>query len=309
MRADGSVNAAGLAQLGGAHDLVVQGFAHAVQALEFIVGDAVALGPGIDDGQGLRVVGGELRIDGSARGQQLLRAHEVRHVGVDFARVDRISVHAVDLGALDFSVPIRALDQAHHELAAAAARQVDQVIDHEGAAFLIRLHHETDAVEAGQVGIEGHRLHQVERQFQAVGFFGVDVQADVVFFCQHDEGLQARQQLRHHAGALGAAVARVQGRQLDGDAGAVLDAAPVRGAADGVDRAFIRGVVTGRVGFRERRLAQHVVGIAVAAGFVVAAVFQRFLYRLAGNELVAEHAHGHVDALAYQRFAALGDEL
>ena len=35
----------------------------------------------------MRVVGGELRVDGVRRGQQLARAGEVGDVGVDLARV------------------------------------------------------------------------------------------------------------------------------------------------------------------------------------------------------------------------------
>jgi hypothetical protein len=42
-------------------------------------------------------------------------------------------------------------------------------------------------------------FHQVQRQFQAVGFFGVDVQADVVLLGQQQQLLHARQQFTHHA--------------------------------------------------------------------------------------------------------------
>ncbi len=74
-----------------------------------------------------------------------------------------------------------------------------------------------------------------------------------------------------------------------------------------MDRLLVRCVVMLRIEFGQRRFAQHVVRVAVAARFVVAAVFQRLVDGLAGDELVAQHAHRHVDALADQRFAALGD--
>ncbi len=212
MRADRCVNAAWLSQIAGADDLIVQGLAHAVQALEFVIADAVAFRPRVNDGQRLRVVRGKLRIDHARRAQQLLRADEVGHIGVDLARVDRIAAHAVHLGALDFRVPIGAFHQPHHELAATASRQVDQIIDHERAALLIRLHHKTDAVKTGQLGIEGHGFHQVERQFQTIDFFGIDVQADIVFLCQQHQRPHARQQLLHHACPLSPAVARMQRR-------------------------------------------------------------------------------------------------
>jgi hypothetical protein len=73
----------------------------------------------------------------------------------------------------------------------AAARQVDQIVDHERAALLVALHHEADAVPAGQLRLEAEPLEQVERDFQAVGFLGVDVDADVVLAGQHRQALQA----------------------------------------------------------------------------------------------------------------------
>ena len=67
-----------------------------------------------------------------------------------------------------------------------AAGEVDQIVDYEGAAFLISLHHEADAMVAGQIGIGNQGFHQIEREFEAVGFFGVDVDADVVFFAEQE---------------------------------------------------------------------------------------------------------------------------
>ena len=58
---------------------------------------------------------------------------------------------------------------------AAAARQVDDVVDHIRATLLVGLDHETDAVPAGQLRLEAQALEQVQGQLQAVGFFGVDV--------------------------------------------------------------------------------------------------------------------------------------
>ncbi|CAB3925919.1 hypothetical protein LMG26858_05800 [Achromobacter anxifer] len=312
MRADRRIDAAGTVELAlrqRTHHLVVQRFAHAVQALELILAGIVVLPRQlIDRGQGVGVVRGELREHRLGRAQQLAGAGQVGHVGVDLARVDRIAFQAVDLGALDLAVPVGALDQAHHHAVAAAAGQVDHVVDHERRALLVGLDDEADAVPAVQLGLETERLQQVQRDLQAVGFFRVDVQADVVAARQHGQRLHARQQLGHHAFALAARIARMQRRQLDRNARALIDAAAGSGLADGVDGLLVRGVIAVGVLGRGRGLAQHVVGIAEAAGLHLAVVGQRLGNGLARHELFAHHAHGHVHALAHQRLAALADQ-
>ncbi|CAE6942809.1 hypothetical protein R69927_07777 [Paraburkholderia domus] len=200
MRADRRIHAARTVQFVAAGDFLVQRLAHAVQALELVLAGIVVIAREvIDRGERVRVVRGELRIDRVGRAQQFFRARQVRHVRVDLARVDRIAFEAVHLRALDFGVPVRALHEAHHDAATATARQIDDVVDHERAAFLIRLHHEADAVPAGQFRIEAQRFEQVERDFEAVGFFGVDVQADVVAAREDRQRAHARQQFAHRA--------------------------------------------------------------------------------------------------------------
>ena len=115
----------------------------------------------VDGAQGVGVVGGKLREDGVLRGQEFACTGQVRDVGVDFAGVNRITVQAVHLRPFDFAVPIRAFYQTDHQFLLVAAGKVDQVIDNEGAAFLVSLNHETDAVETGQIGIGNQRFHQV----------------------------------------------------------------------------------------------------------------------------------------------------
>ena len=312
VRAHGRVDAAGPRQLAvgnAARDLVIQRLAHAVQALEFVLAAVVVVaGHVVNAGDGLCVVGGKLRVNGVGCGQQLACAGQVRHIGVNLARVHRVALVAVELGALDLAVPVSALDQPDHQPVAAAPGQVDQVINHVRAALLVGLHHKADAVPALERWRKAQALQQVQRQLQPVGLFGVNVQADVVLARQQRELEQARQQLAHHAALLGAAVARVQRRQLDRNARPFMDAAPVRGLADGVDGLFVRrqvalGVLLGDGGF-----AQHVVGIAKAGFFQRAAVGQRFGNGLAGDELLAHELHGAVYALADQRLAALADQ-
>ena len=312
MRAHRRVDAAGAVQLAlrhRAHHLFVQRLAHAVQALELVLAGIVVLARQLVDGrQRVRVVRGELRIDGLGRAQQLARARQVRHVGVDLAGIDGIAFQAIDLGALDLGIPVGALDQPHHDAVAAAARQVDHEIDDERRALLVGLDDEADAVPAVQLGRVAERLQQVQGYLQAVGLFGVDVQAHVVATRQDRQLAHARQQFGHDAFALGARVARVQRRQLDRDARAFVDAAPRAGLADGMDGLLVRGVVALGIVGRGGGLAQHVVRIAEAAGFHLAVVGQRLGDGLARHELLAHHPHRQVHALADQRLAALADQ-
>jgi hypothetical protein len=57
---------------------------------------------------------------------------------------------------------------------------VDHCIDGERAAFLIGLDHKADTVPAGQLRFEAQLFQQVEGDFQAIGFFSIDIDADVV---------------------------------------------------------------------------------------------------------------------------------
>ena len=97
MRADRRVDAARPVELVAADHLLVERLAHAVQALEFVLA-AIEIGAGEDEhgSERLRVVGGELRIDGVGRGEQLAGAGEVADVGVDLAGEHRKAVEAVE---------------------------------------------------------------------------------------------------------------------------------------------------------------------------------------------------------------------
>jgi len=79
--------------------------------------------------------------------------------------------------ALDFAIPIIALHQAHHQPVSAAPGEVDEMVDDQRAALLIGLHHEADAVPALERWVEAQGFEQVEREFEPIGFFGVDMDA------------------------------------------------------------------------------------------------------------------------------------
>ncbi len=219
MGADRRVNTARTVQFAIAdftNHLLIERLAHAVQALEFILARVVVLARQIVDGrQRMGVVGGELRVDKVRHRQQFLRAGEVGDVGVNLAGVNRVALKAFHLGALDFGVPVSAFHQTDHQTTTAAGGEIDQIIDNERAALLVRLNHKPDAVPARQLRLKAEFFQQIEGDFQAVGLFGVDINADVILARQQRQGFQARVELFHHAVVLRAAVARVQGGELN----------------------------------------------------------------------------------------------
>ena len=85
-------------------------------------------------------MGGELRVDHVGGIQQGTGAGQVGHVGVRLVGEDRVVRQAQGLRAFDFGVPVRALDQAHHEAQAVLARQGDDEIHHVQRTRLVGLH-------------------------------------------------------------------------------------------------------------------------------------------------------------------------
>ena len=280
-----------------------------MQALELVLTGVIVLAGHVIDGcQRLGVVRGELWEHGLRCRQQLAGARQIRNIGVNLTGVHGIAFQTVHLGTLDLAVPIGAFHQAYHDAVTSPTRQIDYEIDHVRCALLISLDHKTDAVPTGQRWIGAQPVEQVERDFEAIGLFGIDVQADVVAMRQLRQSQYAGLQLAHDAVLLCPAVTRVQGRQLDRNARAFVNAPAVRRLADGVNRLHIGVVIDLRVFGRGGGFAQHVVGITESARLELAAVGQRFGDGLAGDELLAHHPHGHVHALADDGFAALADQ-
>ena len=313
VRADRRVDPAWARQpafAGGTDDLLVQGLAHAVQALEFVLARRIPGGISelVDRRQCVRVVGRELRENGIGRGEQAARACQVGDVGVGLPCVHRIAVESFHLRALDLAVPVRPFDEADHQSMPRATREIDECIDHRGTALLVRLDDETDAVPAGQRGLGAEPLEQVERELEPVGLLGVDVESDVVAARAQRKSAQHRIELAVDAIDLGALVARMQRRQLDRDSRTVEDAAACRSAADCVDRLLVRAQVARRIGGSEGGLAEHVVRVAKALCLARPRVGERLVDRLAGDELLAHQPHRAVDALSDQRLAALADD-
>ena len=307
-----SIDAAGATQLAVGHladHLFVQGFTHAVQALELVLARVVVLTRQLIDGrQGVGVVGGELGIDGLGHRQQLAGAGEVGDVRVGLAGIDRVAFQPFLLGALDLAVPVGALHQTDHQAVTAALGEIDDVVDHIGAALLVGLDDEADAVPVGEGRIEAELFQQIEGDLQAIGLLGVDVDADVILPGELGQAQQGGVELLHDAIVLGAAVARMQGGEFDGDTRPLVDAATVGGLADSVDGLLVGGQIAFRVLLGQGRFPQHVVGVAEPFALHAACVRQRLGDGLAGDELFTHQAHRHVDALADERLTPLADE-
>ncbi|MPN11352.1 hypothetical protein SDC9_158653 [bioreactor metagenome] len=173
------------------------------------------------------VVGRKLWVDQIRYVEQLFRAGEIRDIGVDLARINRVAFQTVHLGAFDLAIPVGAFDQADHQAATAAGGQIDQVIDDERATFLVRLNDETNTVPASQFRFKTQFFQQIEGDLQSVCLFSINIDTDVVLAGQQSKRLQTRIEFIHHAVILRAAITRMQRRQLDRNARPFIDAATI----------------------------------------------------------------------------------
>ena len=167
-----------------------------------------------------RVVPGELRINGVGRGQQGSSARQIRHVGVVLVREHRVMRQAHLLRALDFRVPVRALDQPAHQAQLVFAANADHVLDQIQRSALVGLHGQAKALPLRMLLCDagGQRFKHVERQLQPIHFFGVDRQVDVGLGRQRAQAPDARNQLGHDAFTLGVLITRMERAELDGNA-------------------------------------------------------------------------------------------
>ena len=163
MRPHWRVNAARPVEVLFTDHVAVKRLAHAVQALELVIAD-LELRPRhvIDRRERVGVVRRELGEDDIAAGEQALGASEIADVGIGFLRVNRIAAQAIDLGALDFAVPVRALDEAHHKTAFRPFGEINEVIDHERRALLIGLHDEAEPLPAAERAVVCERFEKIE---------------------------------------------------------------------------------------------------------------------------------------------------
>ena len=117
----------------------------------------------------------------SPAASSFLRAGEVGNVGRDLARQHRIIGQAADLRELDLGVPVGALDQPAHQLAAVRPRRLDHPVAQRRRALLIGLDGDPEAAPAvgEQLVVGEQRLEHVHLQLEPVGFLGIDGEMDV----------------------------------------------------------------------------------------------------------------------------------
>ncbi len=162
-----------------------------MQALELDL-DAGGVGQPAHGGQRMGVVRGELGVDEGGRVDQGLGADEVGKVGRRLGRMHRIVVAAHDLGTLDLGIPIGALDQAHHQAAAALLRQQRKGGDDLGAALLIGLDGEAEALPVAEFRLVGQAVEHLQRQGEAIGFLGIEREIDIGLGGLDGQALDAR---------------------------------------------------------------------------------------------------------------------
>ena len=270
-------------------ELRIQRLAHAVQALELEF--VFALCQFKDGRNRQRVMRCELRKNSRPQRQQLLRTGDVVQIRHRLAGEHGIAVEPAFLRALDLGVPIGALDEAHHHPPIEGACETTDIIDHAAGALLISLDCQTKPVPAGKRWISEGRRYDVERQFQAVRFLGIDGEIQVIGLCLPRQIDQARDQFGHHPLMADGLEARMQRGEFDRDAGPVGQRTVIGGLADRLDRACIRVEVARGVVGRARAFAEHVEGIAPMMRCIWLRALKRGFDGLAEHEMVAHQPH------------------
>ena len=275
----------------------MQGFAHAVQPLEFEILPVAGYFQNRRDA--VRVVRGKLRIDAVGHVEQLRGAADIADVRGRFGGEDGKVGHAVHLRALDLAVPIGALDQPDHDLAVELGRQRIEPVEHETRPLAEGLHHDAETVPSRKAGIAEHHFDHVERQAQAIGFLGIDIETDIGIAGGAGQFADAFGQLGHGLGLLAHLVAGIERRQLDRETRIFPQIVGHGDPGDFLDRIGIGSEIFIRAFLGDRCFPEHVIGIGCALFLPFLGPFQRQLHILAEHELVAQFlhrlAHGEAD--------------
>ena len=235
--------------------------------------------------------------EGSGTGQ-------IGHVRRHLARVDRITLEAALLRALDLAVPISALDQANRHASSARARSLRHPVDEIGGSLGIRLHRKTQSGPLAGVGIPRQRLDHIQGKVQPVGFFRIDRELYPARGRAARERTRLGYQALHDALPLQQRIARLERRQLDRDARSLVWAAPRCAGTDDVDRMLVGFQVPLCIEQRPSALAQHVEGAQSEFRFAGAAR-QGFLDAAPDDEFSADDPHCTAHGEPHQGLACL----
>ena len=131
-----------------------------MQTLELILTDVVLLwiSQMVNGGKCLGIMRRELRINLLWGSQQFFGTGNIRQVSMHFTGKHRIIRHAINLGFLDFAIPVRAFDQTNHQAFLTAFCQIHHVIDHVEATLLISLNHKANAFPVGKARLKTQTL-------------------------------------------------------------------------------------------------------------------------------------------------------
>ena len=291
--------------------LVEQQHPHAVQALEFERGPG---GPqGEHRGHRMRVMGRELRVDARRGAEQLLRAGEVGHVGRALARIDRIARQSALLCPFDLAVPVSPFHESDGHPAPRLAGEAVDLVDHSGRAQPVGLDGQAEALPVAGGRIARECADELQREFQAVLFLGVDRQREVMAGSEPRQFHDPRQQALPHALLLQQRVAGLERRELDRDGrrgvrplrrGSCI--APDR-LGEGVDRAGVGLHVAPRIGVRPGPLAEHVEGTETELWLAAASV-ERIVDVATDDEFPAQDLHRAAQRFAHHGLAGAAGE-
>ncbi len=153
------------------------------------------------------------------------------------------------------------------------------------------LHYNAEPIPAGESLVRQHRSDHVERQVQAVGFLGIDVEAHIGAARHQRQRQHSLNEFRHHSVALGRLVAGMQRRQLDRYARIVAHIAPRRTLGEDCNRLCIGGTIAFGVSLGASALSEHVVGVCEALLLLLSGVPDRLLDVASQHKLVAQNFH------------------
>ena len=255
----------------------------------------------------MRIVRRELRINPVGHTQQFPRDRDIGHVRCGLGRKDRKAVQSRHLRALDFGVPIGALDQTHHDLAVQSRGQIVQPVNHVCGALSVGLNHHAEPVPTGQRGIGKNRFDHIQRNGQAVRLFRIDVQPDASLRGLDAERAETGGQLLFHKIALQNVIARMQRRQFYRNARIFADIVMFCRTRDGADSVPICLEIALGVFVGARRFAQHVVGIGITLGLGPTGALHGRGDGFAQNKLIAHFTHRAGHRRADHRFAQTPD--
>ncbi len=170
-----------------------------------------------------------------------------------------------------------------------------QPVDHGRGTLAIGLHHNTEPVPSGQVGMAQHSLDHVQRQVQPVCLFGIDVQPHTRLARRQRQFQRGRHKLGHDALMLADLVTRMQRAQLDRDAGIGTDIAIGAFASKPGNRLRIGRMVFPGVPRGQRGLTQHVIGKGISLRGPRPATLDRLANIAAQHELMSQFLHRATD--------------